>query len=190
MTWLRDNYPTLIAAAGALWTLLSILNGMIKNPVAKTWIGKIMDGLSYVCRGQAVGSVKPPFTLSRSTPNPKPSDAAAVVAAMVVAFLFLPIAACAGAQAWGVCTLGKLPQAAQPAFPSIVQALENPSQDAALSALEQVALGLAPGQVDCIVQAIAADEAAKNSKAPAMLSARSMTVRKNAEAWLARKAAK
>lgn len=65
MTWIQQHYQALIALAGALWTLLSVINGMIASPEAKSIIGKIMDALSYIKRAGSEGSVKMPLTLSK-----------------------------------------------------------------------------------------------------------------------------
>jgi len=65
IAWFAAHWSEVTATAGALWTLLSIINGAIKSPEAKTWIGKILDGLSYIKRAEAPGSVKVPFKLSK-----------------------------------------------------------------------------------------------------------------------------
>jgi hypothetical protein len=65
MIWLQQHYEGLVAIAGALWTALSVVNGMITNPTAKSAMGKALDALSYVARKDAHASVKAPFTLSK-----------------------------------------------------------------------------------------------------------------------------
>ncbi len=67
MLWIQQNYQALIAVAGALWTLLSIINGMIKSPEAKHIIGVVLDGLSYIKRADAPGSIKLPFQMSKAS---------------------------------------------------------------------------------------------------------------------------
>jgi len=64
---------------------------------------------------------------------------------------------CAGWNVWTACELGQLPKTAQTLIPAAVQALEQGSEAAALAALEAIGSGLAEGQLECIVEAIAAD---------------------------------
>lgn len=85
MTWIQSNWPTILNIVGATITLLSIINGMIKSPVAKNWVTKIIDALSFIARAGAQGSVKAPFTLSRPLGTP----AATVPLAMFLPFLFI-----------------------------------------------------------------------------------------------------
>ena len=81
----------------------------------------------------------------------------ATALAWSVCALALAMSGCAGANMWFACELGKLPQTAQVLIPSVIQALEQQSESSALAALQAIGAGLAPGQLECIVQAIAAD---------------------------------
>lgn len=69
----------------------------------------------------------------------------------------LAMVGCAGANAWVACELGKLPQSVQIIIPDAVAALEQGTTASAIAALEAIGTGLAPGQLECIVEAIAAD---------------------------------
>ncbi len=69
MTWIQANWPAIVSAAGAAYTLLSVINGLIQEPKAKSVLGKLLDGLSFLSRAAAPGTVKAPMTLS------KPADA-------------------------------------------------------------------------------------------------------------------
>ena len=80
-----------------------------------------------------------------------------------VCALALAMSGCAGANMWLACELGRLPQTAQTLIPSVIQALEQGSESSALAALEAIGTGLAPGQLECIVQAIAADTMKKTA---------------------------
>jgi hypothetical protein len=67
-----QHYSTAVAVAGALWTLLSVINGAMKDSPTKTVMGKVLDVLSYIARKDASGSVKAPFTGSKPAPEVKP----------------------------------------------------------------------------------------------------------------------
>ena len=64
ISYLTANKAALIAALGALYTLLSVINGLVKSPKAKSFIGLVLDGISFISRADAEGSVKVPFRLS------------------------------------------------------------------------------------------------------------------------------
>ncbi len=66
MTDVQHHAEGIVAAIGALWTLLSVINGMLHNPEVKTAWGKLVDAASYISRKNAVGSVKAPFTMSKT----------------------------------------------------------------------------------------------------------------------------
>ena len=65
MQWLTTNWATITAIAGALFTLFSVIYCLVQNPAAKSVIGKVIDGLSFISRAQAPGSIKAPFTMSK-----------------------------------------------------------------------------------------------------------------------------
>lgn len=186
MTWIQSHLPLIISVAGALYTLLSIVNGAIQAPRAKTWIGYVLDALSYIKRAGADGSVKLPFT--KSCPKDAlPPTAGTIVAgpvAMLLPLLFLVavgLAGCAGAKIWSSCTLGQLPAIAQPLIPEIIQDLGGVSETVAIQQIEQLGSALAPGQLACIVQAVVADVSAK-----AALSDQGKRIVANGNAFLAK----
>lgn len=193
MTWLKTNWQTVVALAGALWTIFSFVNGLVKNPEAKSFLGKLLDLLSYIKRADAPGSVKLPFT--RSAPkktddaDKKPGSAGAVPTASITIPLIifvLSAAACAGATAWSNCELGKLPQVSQTAIPTVVQILQQDDQATAVQQLEGLGLGLLPGQISCIVQAIVADETARAALVKGMRARHSVNMVRNGQAFLAK----
>lgn len=61
---LQKDWPTIIAVSGAVYTLLSVINGKLPNSPAKTIIGDVLDVLSYISRADASGSIKLPGTRS------------------------------------------------------------------------------------------------------------------------------
>ena len=71
MTWIQSHWATIVSIAGAAYTLLSVINGLIQNPEAKSVLGKLIDGLSFLSRASAPGTVKSPLTLSKA-PEVKP----------------------------------------------------------------------------------------------------------------------
>lgn len=76
LPWITAHLALIVSLAGASWTLLSVVNGAVQAPRAKTWIGYALDVLSYIKRAGADGSVKLPFTKS----CPKPPTAGEIVA--------------------------------------------------------------------------------------------------------------
>lgn len=94
MNWITQNWPTVVSIAGALYTLLSIINGLIQNPVAKSWMGKALDGLSFLSRASAPGTVKAPLTMSKPIePAPARPTTFAVLPLLLLPLLFA-LAAC------------------------------------------------------------------------------------------------
>lgn len=75
MNWITAHWPAVVSVAGALYTLLSIINGLVQNPEAKSFIGTVIDGLSFISRAQAPGSIKAPLTLSKPPGISQPPDA-------------------------------------------------------------------------------------------------------------------
>ena len=65
MTIIVANWSTIVAVAGALYTLLSVINGLVQSPKAKSFLGVMLDGLSFISRAQSPGSIKAPLTLSK-----------------------------------------------------------------------------------------------------------------------------
>ena len=106
MIWFKANYPALLAALTALYTLLSVINGLIKNPEANGFIAKILDGISFIVRQGGVGSVKVPFSRSRK-PGGAPVVVGTSVPPAVVALLLIPVLML-GACSWGACYLNQL----------------------------------------------------------------------------------
>jgi hypothetical protein len=74
---LQHHAEGVVAVLGAVWTLISVVNGMLNNPEVKTAWGKLLDAVSYIARKDAHGSVKVPFVLSKAPagPPPIPADA-------------------------------------------------------------------------------------------------------------------
>lgn len=103
-------------------------------------------------------------------------EKAKYLGAKLLCLLAISMVGCAGANAWVACELGKLPQSAQVVIPDAVAALEQGSQAAALAALESIGSALAPGQLECIVEAIAAD-AQKKGKATVVVNASAFKVK-------------
>jgi hypothetical protein len=149
----------------------------------------IIDALALVAsKGHvSLGNTRAslPLMRSRKPPALPPRDGSslrALLPLLLAPALFL--SACAGAKAWLGCTLGQLPQAAQPAFPSIYQALTQEDGQAAIAALETIGVGMLPGQVPCIVKAIQADEAAKAAQVKGMRTRVSVVLMRNADSYL------
>ncbi len=63
---MQHHAEGIVALLGALWTLLSVINGALTSPEAKSAWHKLVDGVSYIARKDAMGSVKAPFTLSKA----------------------------------------------------------------------------------------------------------------------------
>ena len=114
MIWLQTNWPTIVSISGALWTFLSVINGLIKDPTAKSMIGKAIDGLSFLSRASAPGTVKSPLSLSLpiaerpapagncdscGAPLPVPVPAAPISGLWLVFLLAPMLSACTLAQA-------------------------------------------------------------------------------------------
>jgi hypothetical protein len=97
VSYVKDHGQTITTIAGALWTIVSVINGAVKNPEAKSWLGKLLDGLSYIKRADAPGSVKLPFAMSMpkkvvagaSGTLPPPPSAAALLPLILVPLLAL-----------------------------------------------------------------------------------------------------
>lgn len=177
MNWIKDNAAALVAAAGALYTLLSVINGMMKDSPAKTIMGDVLDILSYISRLDAAGSVKLPGRRSSSAEPPAagsggggssgllyihdafdPQHRKPPIHASVALLFALGLASCAhlkaGGAALGQCELNQLPQAMQTAVAQVTSYLV--SGDDWQSELEQLALKLGGAQVSCLVQAVEA----------------------------------
>jgi hypothetical protein len=76
MQWITANWATITTIAGLLYTLFSVINGLVQNPEAKSFLGKLIDGLSFISRAQAPGSIKAPFTMSKPLEQiQQPADA-------------------------------------------------------------------------------------------------------------------
>lgn len=54
-----------VAFVGTLYALLNLINGLISNPDAKSIVGKMIDALAFLTRGDADGTLKSPLTRSR-----------------------------------------------------------------------------------------------------------------------------
>ncbi len=70
------------AALGLLaYAVLNLINGLVSNPDAKSIVGKLIDGLAFLTRGDADGTLKSPLTMSRKVILPaipavtEPADA-------------------------------------------------------------------------------------------------------------------
>jgi hypothetical protein len=178
MTWLQQNWPVVVSISGALYTLLSIINGLIQNPEAKSILGKVLDGLSFLSRASAPGTVKAPLTMSKKPEAAAAPDGASLRVLLPLALAALSLSACAGAKAWAKCELGQLPQVAQTVIPDVVIDLQGANTTQVVSQLEQLGGALAPGQIACIVQAVLADVSA--SKAALSTVQRQMVANGNA----------
>lgn len=64
--WIQQHYEGFVAVCGALWTLISVINGLVGSPQVKSVLGKVLDALAFIARRDAVGSVKAPFTASKT----------------------------------------------------------------------------------------------------------------------------
>ncbi len=157
MNFVRQNYQALLAAAGALYTLLSIINGLIKNPEAHGFFAKLLDGLSFIQRATASGSVKLPLMMSRRAPHPAvpPAIPSATIALLLLPLLF--ISACS----WGTCVLGQLKAAQQPLIEDVTSDLASADY---LALLGQLGLTAGEAVVTCTVQAVETYEKTKQTK--------------------------
>lgn len=99
-----------------------------------------------------------------STNTSKKPDPTALVLAL---FMTMAVSGCAGGKALGACELGKLPQTSQPAVSAVV-AIAVAGGANWQDELEALAKTLAPGQLECVVQAVvAAWSASRASLSPA-----------------------
>lgn len=77
ITYVIAHRAELATGAGALYTLLSVINGLIHSPKANTFLGDVLDVISYISRKGAAGSVKAPFTRSSAPSEPVVDGASA-----------------------------------------------------------------------------------------------------------------
>lgn len=85
----------LAAGAGALYTLLSVINGLIHSPKANTFLGDVLDVISYISRKGAAGSVKAPFTRSTAPSDPVIDGASARALLPLLLVPLVAFSACA-----------------------------------------------------------------------------------------------
>lgn len=103
---------------------------------------------------------------------------------ILAALAIVGLIACGGAQVWKTCELGKLPQIAQTVIPTVVQDLGGVDQSTAIAQVETAGIGLLPGQISCVVQAIIADVEAKAAKIKGQLSPVQENIVNNGKAFL------
>jgi hypothetical protein len=161
MTWLTQNWQTVTTFAGALYTLLSVINGLVQNPEAKSVLGKIIDGLSFLSRASAPGTVKAPFTMSKAPDKVEQPDGSSL--RVLLPILLVPMLALQGC-GFGTCMLGKLSANAQPLIEEVTVDLTSADYVALLA---QLGTTVGSDLVTCTVQSIVAYEQSKQQKAPA-----------------------
>jgi len=81
------------------------------------------------------------------------------LAFLLVLCPFLPGCKTAGGQAWTTCELGKLPSASEPVIADVTQIVTSGGANWQ-GQLESLGAALAPGQLDCLMEALAAAWAA------------------------------
>lgn len=178
-----SRMKTFLAHAFSLHTLLVLLGiastATAQIPQLAAWHMVLMS------LGVALGGAGFAKACAADPSGGKPPSGPTVILPLLFLLSAGALSGCAGAAVWGKCTLGDLPQAAQPALPQATQALEQEDGQAAIAALETIGFGLLPGQIACIVKAIAADEAAKVPKTY-MRSRASINIVRNAMDFLAK----
>jgi hypothetical protein len=159
--------------SGALWTLLSVINGLVQDPEAKSFIGKLIDFFAFLSRAQAPGTVKAPFMLSKtlkarsklSVPNDTPPPPAAAFLPMLFLSI-LTLYACATVKAtlidFGKCELGQVPSALSGVLTDVDKTLggESPNWQ---SDMETIGKKAGIDAVNCAVAAVLHNLAAKKS---------------------------
>lgn len=148
----------LLSVHTLLLSLGAVFYGISTLPALATYsdLLKLVAAALGFTAAKAMVSFKTPTEQAKLAAVDRAGMKAVINQAAVLA-LFVCLTGCAGANVWLACELGKLPQSAQIVIPAAVAALEQGSQEAALTSLEGIATGLAPGQLECIVQAISAD---------------------------------
>lgn len=66
----KQHVEGIVALLGALWTLISVINGFLHKPEVMSAWGKLLDAFSYISRKNAAGSVKLPLTASKTPEAP------------------------------------------------------------------------------------------------------------------------
>jgi hypothetical protein len=181
MTWLQQNYQGILAALGALYTLLSVINGLIKNPEANGFLEKVLDGISFITRQGAEGSVKRPFSYSRRLGSLAPPSSTPPSAVALLLVPLLMFSACA----FGQCLLGKLKASEQPLLVDVTTDLASADY---FTLLGQLAASVGDDLVTCTVQAVENYEAGKQKSADggtALAATEPSVVLTHAQAWLA-----
>lgn len=102
-----------------------------------------------------------------------PSDAKSGAGSTLALLLGLSLASGAGGCAWAKCELGKLPQTAEAIIASVVAIASNSSN--AVNDLIDLGKQIGPGQVDCVVEALAANGAPASARAQSAWSPVMMT---------------
>jgi hypothetical protein len=60
MTTIIDHWPDILKVLGALYGVLSVINGFLRNVEAKTVLGAILDAIAFLTRSDAPGTFKLP----------------------------------------------------------------------------------------------------------------------------------
>jgi hypothetical protein len=107
LAYFAAHWTAVTTVAGAAWTFVSVVNGLIKNPEANNLFEDFLDVLSYIKRANAPGSLKFPFqrsvprskaaappTTESKTPSKGSTVAKALVPFLLIGSLLLSSCAC------------------------------------------------------------------------------------------------
>lgn len=146
-------------------------------------VGAILQ--SVIATGtSALALSNPSVPRGTTAPMAMKKQTGSVMTQVLAALAVVGLVACAGAQVWKNCELGKLPQIAQTVIPTVVQDLGGVDQSTAIAQIETAGLGLLPGQISCVIQAIIADVETKAAKVKGQLSPVQENMVRNGKAFL------